>query len=81
MPNTFEHVDPGTYIGSDLKKGNVWYEDKGFLSCWSYIDCIIIAWKSKVCSRTIDPKMKVPAKQISIIKLSLEAYKSHCGNE
>jgi hypothetical protein len=81
MPNTFEYVDPDTYIGSDLKKGNVWCEDKGFLSCWFHIDCIIIVWKSKVRLRTIDPKMRIPAKQISIIKASLEVYKSHSGNE
>jgi hypothetical protein len=81
MPNTFEHVDDGTYSEWDSKERNVWCKDKGFLPCWSHTDCVMTAWKSRICSRTVDPKMRIPAKQISIIKASLEAYESHSGNE
>jgi hypothetical protein len=31
MPNTFEHIDEDTYSRWDLKEGNVWCKDKGFL--------------------------------------------------
>jgi hypothetical protein len=42
---------------------------------------IMTAWKSKVRSRTVDPKMRIPTKQISIINVSLEAYESHSNGE
>jgi hypothetical protein len=38
-------------------------------------------WKSRVRSGTVDPKMRIMVKQISIIKASLEAYESHSDNE
>jgi hypothetical protein len=41
----------------------------------------MIAWKSMVRSKIVDPKMRIPAKQISIIKASLEVYESHSNNE
>jgi hypothetical protein len=81
MPNIFEHVNADTYSGWDSKEGNVWREERGILSYWSHTDCIMTAWKSRVCSGTVDPKMRIPTKQISIIKASLETYKSHSDNE
>jgi hypothetical protein len=77
MHNTFDHIDADT----DLKEGNVWCEEKGILPCWSHIDCVMTVWKSKVRSGIVDQKMRIPAKQISIIKASLEAYESHSDNE
>ena len=65
------------YVGWDSKEGNMWYEDKGFLLSWSYTNCIMAAWKSRVRSKTVDPKMRIPTKQISIINVSLETNKSH----
>jgi hypothetical protein len=59
----------------------VWCEDKGFLPSWSQTDCIMIVWKSRVCCGTIDPKMRIPAKQISIINASIEAYEFLSGSE
>jgi hypothetical protein len=56
-------------------------EDKGCLPCWSHIDYIMTVWKSRVLSKTVDPKLKIPGKQISIIMASLETYKSHSNNE
>jgi hypothetical protein len=81
MPNSFEQVDADTYTGWDSKEENVWYEDKGFLPCWSHVDCVMTAWKSRICSITDDPNVRIPAKQISIIKASLETYKFHSGSE
>ena len=69
------------YVGWDSKKGNMWYEDKGFLPSWSHIDCVMTAWKSRVRSGTVDPKVRIPIKQISIINMSLEAYESHSDGE
>jgi hypothetical protein len=80
-PNSFEDADVDTYIEWDLKKGNVWYVHKGLLPCWSYIDCVIIAWKSRVHSGIVDPKMRILAKQISIIMASLETYESHSDSK
>jgi hypothetical protein len=51
------------------------------LSSWSHTDCIMTAWKSRVRSGTVDPKMSIPTKQISIINFSLEAYESHSDGE
>ena len=76
-PNSFQHVDANTYVGWDSREGNVWCEDKSFLPSWSHTDCVMTAWKSRVRSRTIDPKMKIPIRQISIINVSLEAFESH----
>jgi hypothetical protein len=59
----------------------VWCEDKGFLPSWSQIDYIMIAWKSRVRCGKADPKMRILAKQISIINASVEAYKSPSGSE
>jgi hypothetical protein len=59
----------------------VWCEDNGFLPSWSHTDCVMTTWKSRVGSGTVDPKMKIPTKQISIINMSLEAYKSHSDGE
>ena len=81
MPNSFQHVHADTYVGWDLKKGNMQCEDKGFLPSWSQTDCIMSAWKSKICYRIADPKMRILAKQIAIINTSLEAYKSPSGSE
>ena len=81
MPNTFDHVDADIYSRWDLKEGNVWCKEKGILPCWSDTDYVMTAWKSWIRSRTVDPKMEILAKQISIIKASLEAYKSHSNNE
>jgi hypothetical protein len=39
----------------------------------------MIAWKSRIWPRLINPRMKIPSKQISIIKASLECYKSKLG--
>jgi hypothetical protein len=80
-PNSFQHVDVDMYSGWDSKEGNVWCEDNGFLPSWSHIDCVMNAWKSRVRSRTVDPKMRIPTKQISIINVSLEAYESHSDGE
>jgi hypothetical protein len=80
-PNSFQHVDVDTYAGWDSKEGNVWYEDKDFLPSWSHTDCVMTAWKSKVHSGTVDSKMRIPTKQISIINLSLGAYESHSDGE
>ena len=80
-PNSFQHVDADTYARWDSKEGNVWYEDKDFLPSWSYKNRIITAWKSKVHSRTVDPKMRIPTKQMSIINVSFEAYESHFDSE
>jgi hypothetical protein len=80
-PNSFQHIDVDTYAGWDSKEGNVWCEDKNFLPSWSYTDCVMTAWKSRVHSRTIDPKMRIPTKQISIINMSLGAYESHSDGE
>ena len=44
-------------------------------------NCIMTAWKSRVRCGTADPKMRIPAKQISIINASLEAYKSPSSSE
>ena len=81
MPNTFECIDADTYSRWDSKEGNVWYEGKGFLPCWSYTNCVMTAWTSRVCSKTLDLKMRISAKQISIFKASLKAYESHSDNE
>jgi hypothetical protein len=81
MPNSFEHVNANTYTGWDSKEGNVCCEDKGFLPCWSHVDCFMIAWKSKVRSKIVDPKMRIPAKKISIIMVSLETYESHSDSD
>jgi hypothetical protein len=80
-PNSFQHVDADTYAGWNSKEGNVWCEDKGFLPSWSHTDCVMTAWKSRARSGTIDPKMRIPTKQISIINVSLETYKSHSDGE
>jgi hypothetical protein len=81
MPNSFQYVDVDTYIGWDSEEGNMWCEDKGFLPSWSHTDCIMTTWKSRVYSGTVDPKMRIPAKQISIINTSLEAYESPSSSE
>jgi hypothetical protein len=81
MPNSFQHVHVDTSVGWDSKEGNVWCEDKGFLPSWSQTDCIMTVWKSSVRCGTVDPKMRIPAKQISIINDSLEAYESPSGSE
>ena len=81
MPNSFEYVGADTYTGWNSKEENVWCEDKGFLPCWSHIDCIMITWKSRICSITNDPNVRIPAKQKSIIKASLETYKFHSDSE
>jgi hypothetical protein len=44
-------------------------------------DFVITTWKSKVRSGTADPKMRILAKQISIIKAPLEIYKSYSNSE
>jgi hypothetical protein len=74
MPNYFEYVDGDTYIGWDSKVRNMWYEDNSFLPCWLYTNCLMTMWKSRVRLGTIDPKMRIPAKQISIIMASLEMF-------
>jgi hypothetical protein len=56
-------------------------EDKGFLPSWSQTDCIMTVWKSRVHCGTTDPEMRIPAKQITIINASLEAYESPSGSE
>ena len=76
MPNSFQHVDADIFVGWDSKEGNVRCEDKGFLPSWSHTNCIMIAWKSKVCCGIVNPMMRILPKQISIINASLEAYKS-----
>ena len=81
MPNSFQHVHADTYVGWNSKEGNVWYEDKGFLPSWSNIDCIMTIWKSKVRCGKADPKMRILAKQISIINASIKAYKSPSSRE
>jgi hypothetical protein len=81
MPNSFQHVNANTYAGWDSKEGNEWYEDKGFLPSWSQTDCVMIVWKSRICSEIVDPKMKILAKQISIIKASLKMCESHSEGE
>jgi hypothetical protein len=81
MPNSFQYVHADTYVGWDSKEGNVWCEGKGFLPSWSQVDCIMTTWKSRVCCGTVDPKMRILAKQISIINASLEAYKSPSSSE
>ena len=81
MPNSFEHVDVDLNIGWDSKEENVWSEDKGYLPCWSYTNCMMTLWKSVVCSKTVDPKMKIRVKQISIIMASLETYESHSKSD
>jgi hypothetical protein len=81
MPNSFQHVHADTYVGWDSKEGNVWCEDKGFLPSWSQTDCIMTVWKPRVRCGTADPKMRIPAKQIAIINVSLEAYESPSGSE
>jgi hypothetical protein len=81
MPNSFQHVHADTYVGWDSKEGNVWCEDKGFLPSWSQIDCIMIAWKSRVHCGTVDSNLRIRAKQISIINASIEAYESPSGSE
>ena len=81
MPNSFQHVYTDTYIGWNLKEGIVWCEDKGFLPSWSQTNCIMIAWKSRVHCGIADPKMRIPAKQNSIINASIEAYESPSGSE
>jgi hypothetical protein len=81
MPNSFQHVHADTYVGWNSKEGNVWCEDKGFLPSWSQTDCIMTAWKSRVRCGKADPKMRTPAKQISIINASIEAYESPSGTE
>jgi hypothetical protein len=72
MSNSFEHVDADTYTRWDLKEGNVWCEDKGFLPCWSQTDCVMTAWKYRFRIGTVDPKMRILVKQISVIMASLE---------
>jgi hypothetical protein len=69
------------YSGWDSKEGNVWCEERGILPCWSHTDWIMTAWKSRVCLGIVDPKMRILAKQISIIKASLEAYEPHSDKE
>jgi hypothetical protein len=81
MPNTFDHVDIDIYSGWDSKERNMWCEEKGILPCWSHTECVMTVWKSRVRSGTVDPKMRIMVKQISIIKASLEAYESHSDNE
>jgi hypothetical protein len=81
MPNSFQHVHADTYVGWNSKEGNVWCEDKGFLPSWSQTDCIMTAWKSRVRCGKVDPKMRISAKQISIINASIEAYESLSGSE
>ena len=81
MPNSFQHVHADTYVGWNSKEGNVWYEDKGFLPSWSQSDCIKTTWKSRVRCGKVDPKMEIPAKQISIINTSIEAYESPSSSE
>ena len=81
MPNSFQHVYADTYIGWDSKEGNVWCKDKVFLSSWSNTNCIMTIWKSRIHCGKVDPKMKIPAKQISIINASIEAYESPSGSK
>jgi hypothetical protein len=38
-------------------------------------------WKSRARSGIVDPKMRIPTKQISIINVSLETYESHFDGE
>ena len=61
-----------TYTRWDLKERNVWCEDKGFLPCWSQIDCVIITWKYEFNVGTVDPKMRILVKQVFVIMASLE---------
>jgi hypothetical protein len=43
--------------------------------------CGVTAWKSRVRCGTANPKMRIPAKQISIINASIEAYESPSGSK
>ena len=52
----------------------MWCENKGFLPSWSHTNCVMTTWKSRVHSRTVDLKMRIPTKQISIINVSLEVF-------
>jgi hypothetical protein len=81
MPNSFQHVHVDTDVEWNSKEGNVWCEDKGILPSWSHTDCIMTAWKSRVRCGKADPKMRIPAKQISIINASLEVYESPSSTE
>jgi hypothetical protein len=73
---TLARATTHAYTRWHSKEGNVWCKDKGFLPCWSHIDCVMTTWTSKIYSKTIDSKMRILAKQISIIMASSEAYKS-----
>jgi hypothetical protein len=59
----------------------MWCKDKGFLPSWFQTDYIMNAWKSMVRCRITDPKMRIPAKKISIINVSIEAYESPSSSE
>ena len=69
------------YARWDSKEGNVWCEDKGFLPSCSNTNCVMTTWKSRIYFGTVDPKMRISTKQISIINVSLEAYESHFDGE
>jgi hypothetical protein len=75
------HVNVDTYTGWDSNEGNVWYEDKGFLPCWSRTYYIMTTWKSRIRSGTLGAKMRIPTKQISIIMVSLETYEFYSNNK
>jgi hypothetical protein len=81
MPNSFQHISADTCAGWDSKEGNVWFEDKGFLPSWSQTNCVMTTWKSRVHSKIVDPKKRISAKHISIIKGSLKTYDSHSEGE
>jgi hypothetical protein len=59
----------------------VWCEDKDFLPCWFHRDCVMVARRSRIWPRTIDLRMIIPGKKISITMASLEAYESQSNSD
>ena len=59
-----------------------WTVEKDVLGSWHSTDPVITAWKSKVKTnvnekgRSKDPTLKIPLKQLDIIKASLERFVS-----
>ena len=68
------YVDVETYEGWDSTTGNIHHEDRRFDPIWAHMDCIMGAWKSRICEVTTNPRMRIPMLQTTKIKAIVEQF-------
>lgn len=74
-------IDIDMYYRLDAKEGNLWHEDRGFQLNWSYMDCIVIAWKLRTKKWTSKPKIKICWIQFNIMRAVVDSYMSEFVND